>query len=555
MADGENEKRRKHTEPVAVDLPGARESGAPGSFPLPPREDYLPPADRLPPSSRSAATRNYASGAQSGAAGRPARRTQTPAGTVPDAPRPGSFTYSPDLPLIDSVEVIPWKTEYSYYVSFCSTAAKLADYTADPCEYKPFFSYMPQYSQMDAGQLEYYFYLRDSVREGVFPQADDSYLLLLIYESINLSGVLEPGEILSMLCEIAEGYGESFPRVAMRLSDWICDFCLINRLTLPSTVPAAVRARLASYSSLGEFYFDGDMTDAAVGILLSSSGYSYKKSRYYEGDAAAVFDRYIPGALRAAVTGGFDTVLRNIMTATRVTRDAFVGAICGPENKKKLVVEYRSLSRSHEFRNAVSDLIKYCENRVRAALGLRSRLSVGKLSDGVKSALDGYFESVFPGKTAAAVPEYERLYDPPVKPATTEAAADIESASWETTDRLVSAFADTTPPDEIPEPFALSGDREEPRKSAPDAEEPSETAADFWLRPEEVEFVRACLDGDRSRQTDVARKAGLSPDLIADRINAAALEKIGDVILESDGFVYTVSAYYAEEIKGEIDNA
>ncbi|MBO7376399.1 MAG: TerB N-terminal domain-containing protein, partial [Clostridia bacterium] len=532
-------------------------------YTVPPREEFLSPAEKAAEGKRKAEAARakvgaYGSRVSPGAASS-ARRSAYRSAAGRDVLVPGTESYSPDLPLISSVTVIPWTAEYTYYLSFCETAARLADYTSDKCRYKPFFSYMPQYSQMDAEQLGYYFYLRESVKNGVYPEADASYLLLLIYESINLSMLIDPEQLLAVLCGIAEGYGRDFPRVAMRLSDWICDFCLIHRLTLPKSVSDATRAMLSSYCSLKEFYLSGDITDAAAGILISASGYDYRKSKYYTGDNRTAYDTHIPAAFRAVLARLGEEEMIGMLTEREVSRDSFVGAICGPSSKKRLRVTYRSLSRSYEFRFAVSDILKNAENRLRSALGIRGTVKAGNPGKYVTDALDAYFGSAFPGKGAKPLPEYERLYEPSYRPASTDEAARIEAASWETTDRLISAFAEEEPSDELRYPAVSepdnAGEEENRGEEISDGGSPVAEEGEFsWIGPWEREFLRACLASDREAERAAASAAGLDLDLFADQINASALEYFGDVILESDGKVYTVSEFYADEIRGVVEN-
>jgi len=555
LTDSERERvHGEHTEPREIEIEPSAGGGTSAFFRVPPREE---PVIELHANVNGRKV-HYVSQAES------AVRAAAPAGGGRSGSGEGAFSYSPDLPLISKVEVIPWKSDYSYYLSFCGDAVRLADYTADKCEYKPFFSYMPQYSQMDASQLAYYFYLREAVRSSEYPEADVSYLLLLIYEAINLAGVRGADDSLAMLCGIAEGYSEAFPRIAMRLSDWICDLCLIHKLTLPA-LPAKTLVALSSFTSLKEFYVGGSTADAALSILLSASGYDYHKSRFCTGENLPLFEKHIQGALSRVVSGAGEEKLLSTLTETRVTRDTFVGALCGPQSKKKLVISYRSLSRSHEFRFAVADMVKYCENRLRTALGLKSKLSVGKLGPGVKEAIDAYFDAAFPGKNHKAEPEYERLYDPPATEVTTDAARKIEEESWEITDKLISAFADAEEETENPGGSADEGGQNaEPEASgccetdvAPAEQNNTDDVADnpaVGFTADETAFIRACLSRDRDGQRSAAAAAGASPDLMCDRINEKALDIIGDVVIETDGKTFAVSEFYIDEIRGIIEN-
>ena len=67
---------------------------------------------------------------------------------------------------------------------------------------------------------------------------------------------------------------------------------------------------------------------------------------------------------------------------------------------------------------------------------------------------------------------------------------------------------------------------------------------------EKYEFLLAALDGDKDRQKQVAKRLSAMPDAIADEINEAAAELLGDIILEEgDDGDYRVIEDYREVVK------
>ena len=92
-----------------------------------------------------------------------------------------------DNPLIRRVTVLARETGYSFYAQFRRHAEAYLDRRGTEVPYVPFFSYIPQYSQLSAEQLNYYFYVRDALEKGEAPRIDYSYFWLYIYEVVNLS--------------------------------------------------------------------------------------------------------------------------------------------------------------------------------------------------------------------------------------------------------------------------------------------------------------------------------------------------------------------------------
>jgi hypothetical protein len=196
------------------------------------------------------------------------------------------------------------------------------------------------------------------------------------------------------------------------------------------------------------------------------------------------------------------------------------------------------------LRFIITDILKYAENRIRAHIGVKSRLSVNILPDGIKRLADEYFATELPIRVAHAsipeeIPEYEKLYEPTSSGLSLASAAMIEELSWETTGKLVEAF-------EGEAPEAITEPEPEP--------EPISDEASLWdmLNENELEFIRAALAEDFVLQSSIASRIGSLPDIIADRINTLAADTMGDILLEDIGGGYAVIEDYIEETKGAI---
>ena len=505
------------------------------------------------------------------------------------------YEYEPRLPLIEKVSVFRWGTEYRYYDSFLEAAERLKSLVSDRSEYTPFFSYMPQYSQLNAEQLGYYLCLRSEITEGRFPEADYGYLLLLIYESINLAGVYDdhdrgipPETALDMLLNIWRGYRNIHPRLDGQLSEWVCDFCLIHRMRPPlDAIRPFVRDAVKS-ASLKEFYAEPE-GDGFIPFLTDHvSGYDYRKSRFAsDAGAGALFDRHIPAMLDyVSASGEGQGSLLGRLDPRTVSRDAFVGALSVPAVKKKITVIYKSFTASFETKMAVTALIKYGENRLRSALGIKSRMSVTGLPDRLKRLADSYFKEVNliseQHRTAAAsgpaVPEWEKYYEPEKTEMSFERAREIEQSSWETTEKLISAFGDGLQEGGAsPEAAELPAEAEGGSAPAPvpgrmpdgDApkEDPSAGTAATELSGDQAGseetgsagvpsapwpetyagFVSALLKNDRKAAAAEAKRLGRPAAIIAEEINSAAYELFGDILIEETDGGFAIIPDYAEE--------
>ena len=134
--------------------------------------------------------------------------TSIPEGSVTEE------SYVPsDNPLLRRVTVKARETGYSFYAQFRRHAEAYFDRHGDEVPYVPFFSYIPQYSQLSADQLAYYFYFRDAVERGETPRIDYSYFWLYIYEILNLPDRIPPCEGVKKLCRAWRLYRAALPKI------------------------------------------------------------------------------------------------------------------------------------------------------------------------------------------------------------------------------------------------------------------------------------------------------------------------------------------------------
>ncbi|MBE6630707.1 MAG: hypothetical protein E7624_07670 [Ruminococcaceae bacterium] len=473
-----------------------------------------------------------------------------------------SSSYHPQNALLHEVRIYPWRTEYDYYEQFYRHAHQFAACRGVPTAPQDFFSYMPQYTQMNAAQMSYYFWWRTNFCEGKCLPAAYSYLLLYLYEIINLDDVLPPTKGQENMLRLWLSYREQYPRLDAFLCEWIVDYSLLHGLSAPE-LPRALYRELLGTCRLKEFFVpleeEGDALSMAV--LLFCNNYDYTKSKFYTKESAADFHRVLRGAIGVALAHLKErdgNLLTGASGVSTVARDTFVGAICSYRLRRKIEVDFTSFSRTHELRYLMSDVLKYAENALRAARGIKSRLSVYALDVPLREALDAYLVGVLPQrmpktrtksqKKGEEIPAYERRYDLPVGEISPERAAEIENASWDTTKRLVEAF-ETPILENIPQDGAsfteIAQTSEEVQ--APSVESGSELAVALG---ELCEFVQLAALGDVAAQRAFALRMHMMTDAVADKINTVSGDILGDIILEEAGNGgYALVEDYTEELK------
>ena len=450
----------------------------------------------------------------------------------------GIEVYSPTGSLLHKVTLKKLKCSYHYYGEFLADAIRYMDVEGEEAPFEPYFSYVPQYNQLSREQLAFYFWFRQNARREHLIEVDQSYVFLYVFELINLGARLDVRKTQQQLVWLWKSYHKTYPSLATKLADWICDFSLIHRLPAPEEATAEL---VRSVVSLKEFYIpmpEGDMVDCTRSLLRYCTSYDYRTSKFATEEHLPLFEKHVFGALlcavrRFSVNGSFLSEVA--LEDSRVTRDAFAGALCVADQKYRIEVEYCSFSRSNELRFLVGDLVKYCENKLRAHLGVKSRMTVYSLSTEMRAVLDSYFSEALPRgavKRKAEPQAYEALYDVPAKPLSLSLAARIEEESWETTRELTEAFEE--PVTKIEEVSPISAEKAPAPIHASDS-------PDFGVWDP---LLRRLLAGESHVIEAEARALGKLPDTLAESINEIAFELIGDAILEEEnGFYQMIEDY------------
>ncbi|MBR6781726.1 MAG: TerB N-terminal domain-containing protein [Clostridia bacterium] len=496
--------------------------------------------------------------------------------------------YTPVGVLLHRVRVYDWQAGYHYFDGFVEEALRFdAKKPPKTAEKASFFSYFPQYSQLSPRAEAWYLYWREYVRQGQYPDTDYAYILLYLFELINLP-VATPAEGRARrdaMAKVWMAYRKAHPQLDHYMCEWLCDYCLIHELTAPVDLLSPALDAIIGEARLKEFYLSAavrlpegegqaaaDTAMATAGILMRHCcQYDYRKSKFAQGEHKKLFDTTIPAAvahiLPLLLGGGSHGRPAVTMLDSTVTRDAFVGALCSYRNKRRIEVEYTSFSRSHELRFLMGDMVKHVENRLRSWIGVRSRLSVMALPIPLRDALDAYLAPLEPTKVAAPVkkkeverPAYEALYDLPRKTLSARDAAAIEAESWETTRILVEAFGDTQGANDVAAEAAnevaqsasdvpLRGNDDAPATQTEENGGNGERGNILPLAPY-APFIKAALEGDAAALRAAARGLGKMPDALADEINAITADgEIGDIILEEDGMGgYTVIEDYRRQV-------
>ena len=511
-----------------------------------------------------------------------------------------SHTYYPEnMGLIKKVTVKRLIDKYDFYESFRRSALLYFDCPASKCDFAQFYSYMPQYAHLTPSQRSYYLYWRSELRAGKYIKTDYSYLYLFVYEIINLPDKIPPREGIELLCRIWREYRKALPRIDLYFAIWIEDYCLVHELPCPDKYIGDFLYDCIGTAPIKEFYL-ADINDAGLGgvdkLLAYLSDYDWKRGRYASGEGGVAgstlkSEDYRSHMMRAMYLVLVDLWNGRLLTdgaRETVSRDAFPNTLCTHSVKSRIEVEYISLSGSDDVRRAIGAAVRYTENKLRALLGVKSRLAVKDLPIEYRAIIDRYFgkymEAEAKRQREASRPAYERLYEAPTGSLSLEGAREIEAMSWQTTARLVEAEDEIvyapgitprqadceklslveTDTEKVGENTAAYVSKTEqniaqtvaetvaetPSFGAPgaiaecsasDRSAGAESTSDSPLNNEELCFLEALISGNLI--------ATATPtETVVERINEIFLDRIGDIIIEMND-VPEIIEDYREDIE------
>ncbi len=465
------------------------------------------------------------------------------------------YSYIPHkAKLIRKVTIKPSHDRFDFYDTFRKAALIYFDYKCPKCEFTPFYSYKPQYSQMTAEQKRYYFYWRDELRRKRFLKTDYSYVYLYAYEILNLPEKIGKEEGLTLLVEVWRAYRDELPRLDINFSAWVQDYCLVYELDCPFEEIKDFLFDVINVSSFKEFYLSDVQKggNEASAMLAYLSDYDWRRGKYASGDNAVMYRTHVEGAMQLVFANLFRDEIIEKSEVSRITRTAFPGSLCTHTVKCILEIDYSSVSSSPELRRNITAALKYTENKLRAILGVKSRLAIKELSDTLRKIIDRYFEHEFEKlkkeRERANMPEYEKLYEAEDTKISFSDAIEIEKASWRMTARLVEGTEDLE--EALAEEAADKAEREKQNESVVSESLGEDRSFDtYGLNDAEIEFLNAALAKDKIKVLSIAKVQKRLPEEIAEKINEAFADNFGDVILEeSDDGGFKVIDDYTEEI-------
>lgn len=100
---------------------------------------------------------------------------------------------------------------------------KYANKKGKKCEAVPLFAYWTTFEKLDGSQKKWYFYWREQVLNGKYPDTDLSYVILFMYELMNYTFNQSSAFNISMMVRLHGAYQERIPKLSNYSVRWIAD--------------------------------------------------------------------------------------------------------------------------------------------------------------------------------------------------------------------------------------------------------------------------------------------------------------------------------------------
>ncbi|MCM3260830.1 TerB N-terminal domain-containing protein [Paenibacillus lautus] len=299
----------------------------------------------------------------------------------PNAQAKNSLIVKPQQPLD-----MNWGEDFRYVTKeqqFVQKARELAWHVEDEAPFVAFKSYWPTYDQMASDQFKWYFYWREEVRSGRYPDTDLSYLFVYFYELIHGVGWSDPLQGYALMEQAWTAYRKRYAKLDTYLREWLYDFMIVHGLDMPIRETYQRFPRVLSVELKEKEWkrrFSLQPVELSWELLLDLLDYDVEKSRFYQEKGRKDLERYAPKVIALvdsywAKMKGQRLIDRFQPRPRQVKRHLFRSAVYDHGlYGRTVVLTVVSLSEHAPLRSYITGLVRLTENKLRELRGFKGRL-------------------------------------------------------------------------------------------------------------------------------------------------------------------------------------
>lgn len=428
--------------------------------------------------------------------------------------------------------------------------------------FEPFHTYWPTFGSMSKFQQQWYFYWREEVVNGNYPDTDLSYIFLFTYELMAYSFEPNPNKSVAVLIRMYEAYQERYTKLNAYLPEWIGDlFYEGEREDLAADWYARSSVRSASHVGQYEAFdrFNSAELFIKIPFRLWKKQFIYYRTNQFNKEHAALLTRaykkgleetnlYYLEANRKTLIDHWFPMQRS--ESTYLFRSAVMTRKRSSVSKQ--VIRRGPTPQTHHELNA---LLRFVENLVRVNQGINRKIKVDEdmIPDALKKRLEQRFSlvqksatgtktSTIPPELTVNLTESFELDTELISRLKLESDAIQSALQVEDLETLVLQEAAVSTERVQAEKPLQEADSENPLASlgsgasqevALFASQLTDLEREFLtMFTDEVEPIKSC--------TAFAKKRGMMLNTLIHTINEKAVEYLGDVLLEEDRDNYIV---------------
>ncbi|GIP26928.1 hypothetical protein J23TS9_20580 [Paenibacillus sp. J23TS9] len=472
---------------------------------------------------------------------------------------------------------IPFVNALTREQQFMQQAKALANRTDEQVSFVPFMSYWPIYEQMNESQLSWYFYWRSEVRGGQYLFTDLSYIFVYLYELIHGVGWEHPKQGYDLMMRIWDGYAKRYPNLNGYMADWICDFVLVHQLDIPMI---DILSR-SSASQTGELFdmelmrlFSDHPTSLSFEMILTLSDYDMQRSKFYLEGGSTLLEEYIPKVVALIDSFLQKTTGKKLVNTfykgngKAVERYLFRSAIYDASlYGRTYTLQISHLRKCPPLRYYITQLLRCTENKLRELQHFKGRLRGVTLKSETETLIQRFLEKEFaPEKSSKPVISInpDRLAE--LQRDSEDVRSMLTLEEWDECEQDVELRSEVPFQDQagtvgMASDAPLTDTQETTHSVVPhEIDIQASGQAVVWdtadmdedwnqfsgqLKQAHLDTLYALKTELSSTELDlIAEQYGTMPALLLDEINQAAMETIGDLVIDGESITEEYIDYF-----------
>lgn len=450
---------------------------------------------------------------------------------------------------------------------------KYADKVGYKTAFVPFVQYWPTYDKMDRQQKAWYFFWRTQVREGRYPDTDQSYIFLHIYELLSGYGWKDEKDGYAQLTALWMAYRERFPRLDNYLFSWCFDFTQLHHLEFvqPEDFDLPLPYQPAVRDLLIDLHSEEKPLRLPFAFIKALSDYSLEDSRFYKDGNQRLIQEAIPRVVALADAALWKKKGKGLLAVYGPNRTrkqsyyAFQGAVC-PNTNRRIDIEVKAYTSSQKLRGYIKELVRYAENVLRGLYGYRGRLRNVELDPEMAALVESFLKKEYdPQKKkenevkqqVEVKLDFRNINELRLQSDAVREALEVQETSEDVRNEkeMIDAEADRSREKCKETEEYIENDHTENKEKISQNSEPEnlqqllDALTDIQ---KEVLRVILTMDEPQNRLEQIAEEQMSMPEILLDEINEMATEFLDDILIDTFDENPCVLEEYVSELKEKL---